>query len=362
MWANHATTTIRFLDFMVGAIIFFLFFLVTVDGKKDDDSPTPPISLGTRWAHHNFSNHSRTYDEAHKLWIETVKLPFSIATHVAILREHAHCKLEPSKESGSSIINIAVGRTGSGTLKQSFLRNELPGHHATLCTALDVQNLGYDAIVITIRDPVARLLSGYQRRAEGTTLKKTENLMFYNAFTKDRNVNHYVDALRDVTHPLHVSALELTYGVKTQSYMMSLSEYYLLVDPRLHLKVYFLCTPTLSVDFKKLAEYYKWPVPTAAGDLYEEQLKASANNKRRLLASGDGRNLGSVSGTKSEVAAQHLSEVNAKWFHQIYEMDTLLNKRYCMSPADSKGLRLMQAPVDIDRLRLEVSQMNITQK
>ena len=265
----------------------------------------------------NFKYRSnRTKEMADKLWQDTINEPFSMKRYVDILWDYRHCRMYTAEEKKSSIINIAVGRTGSGTLKQALIQNGLPGHHTTLCTALDAQWAGYQAVVVTIRDPVARILSGYQRREEGETSSKIENKMFMANFTgKGKDVNYYLDALRDRHNKMHLTAKQLTYGPSRQSYMIPLAEYYGLTHPELKIRVYYLCTSALSDDFEKLATLLGWPKPSAARDFY------LSTQKRRL---------GSISSTKSEIAAQKVSEVNAKWIHEdVYKADSELYMRYC---------------------------------
>jgi hypothetical protein len=112
--------------------------------------------------------------------------------------------------------------------------------------------------------------------------------------------------------------LELTYGGGQQSYMMPLSEYYgLTPDKRLRIRVYFLCTPNLSADdVKNLGEYLNWTKSLAARDCY--------------LSTKEGRWLGSISKTKSKVAAQAVSPENTRWIHEVvYKADSELNIRKC---------------------------------
>jgi hypothetical protein len=258
----------------------------------------------------------RTKEESDRLWAKTLEKPFSMDEFVSILRDYTHCRMRPANTTHASVINLAVGRTGSGTLKQALLINDLPGHHTTYCTALHAQRAGYQAVVLTIRDPAARILSGYQRRAEGATTSKEENAAFNDEFVgKKKGVNFYLDALRDPKHPKHRIALELTYGRNRQSYMIPIAQYYGLTNPELKIRVYFLCTPTLSDDFENLGKYLNWTKPTAAREFY------LTSQKRRL---------GSISNTKSEVAAQTVSPENARWIREVvYKADSELNIRYC---------------------------------
>jgi hypothetical protein len=264
--------------------------------------------------HNNRSN--RTKEEADALWSHTIKQPFNLETHTAILDDYRRCRMYSSNKTSSSIINLAIGRTGSGTLKQALIMNNLPGHHTTQCTALDAQKAGYHAVVLTIRDPAARILSGFQRREEMASHSKVENVAFNKEFmSRKKGINNYIDALRDPNHHQHQIALELTYGGGRQSYMIPLAQYYGLTNPELKIRVYFLCTPNLSDDFENLGKYLGWPKPSAARDFYLSQKH---------------RRLGTISSTKSEVAAEVLSPENDRWIHEVlYKADSELNIRYC---------------------------------
>ena len=309
----------------MSALFVICFFVLLTMGCGDDDplkeekyGPVPN-SLGPQWAHREYGRNHRSKEEAGKKWQESIAKPFNLETYTSILNEHAHCRMHSSN---SSIINIAVGRTGSGTLKQAFLMNKLPGHHTTMCTALNAQYRGYKAIAITVRDPVARIISGYQRRAEGSTMKKVENRFFYKHFIEQKKtINDYLDALRVVSHPLHISALESTYGPGRQSYMMPLAEYYGLTNPILNITVYLLCTSSLSDDFESLGKLLGWPRPSAARDFYlSEQSEAKHYRVRRL---------GSISHKKSETAVKTVSPTNIAWVREIYQSDYAINEKFC---------------------------------
>ena len=310
--------------------VTFLFIVLCCQwclASKHDNYP-----YGNPWFYSNatktshFARSNRTKEEAEALWEQTLQKPFSMDEFVKILHDYTHCGMYTSEESKSDIINIAIGRTGSGTLKQAFLMNKLPGHHTTYCTALDAQRAGYKAVVVTIRDPVARILSGYQRREDGNPdSNKIENRMFQREFCGEgTDVNFYLDALRDRDHRKHRTALELTYGPTRQSYMIPLSQHYALTDPRLRIRVYYLCTQHLSDDFEELGKMLNWTRPSAARDFY---LAEQQNPKKK---GGKLRRLGSISGTRSEVKAQEVSPVNVRWIHEeVYKQDYELYIRHC---------------------------------
>ena len=86
-------------------------------------------------------------------------------------------------------------------------------HHDHACSLRDASRAGYDRVVISLRDPAARLVSGFQRRVAGGA-KKRANRDLADIFGDD--VDGYVEALRDVTHAKHAAALRVSLAPNAQ--------------------------------------------------------------------------------------------------------------------------------------------------
>ena len=157
---------------------------------------------------------------------------------------------------------LAVARTGSESLAKALgdhhskkaLEESYDGTahvpHSHDCTLRDVEIAGATHVLISLRHPADRLMSGVKRRLEGNCTKNPSNLDFRDAFGPfgASALNTFVAALRDVAHPLHTRAINQSIGPMRQNFLLPVSEFYLAngrTDNRAAHRG-FVCTPTLS--------------------------------------------------------------------------------------------------------------------
>jgi hypothetical protein len=178
--------------------------------------------------------------------------------------------------------------------------------------------LGAERVIISLRHPVSRVISGYQRRMEtenGKPGSKSANAEFSKAFKKG-GLEEYISALRLPYHAKHETALAVTYGPERQSYMLPLVGFYLGgqdLPPKvgLHVEVHFACTPTLSSDFVTAGD--RWGVTNF------KPMKESVQSHHKSSVSSDSTNGGST----------FLSDENVAWLSAVYKKDVELYDSHC---------------------------------
>ena len=181
----------------------------------------------------------------------------------------------------SDIVNLAVARTGSESLTGAMKYNRQRAHHNHDCTLESVNSNGAQRVIVSLRHPLGRIISGYQRRIEGNLDYKSANALFMDNFSGKFGLDLFLTSLRVPTHALHAKALSVVYGPKRQSYMLPVTEFYLAgfrrVSPSLRRKdggsgsetiwepiqssssssavrIIFICTERLNADFEKARE------------------------------------------------------------------------------------------------------------
>ena len=72
----------------------------------------------------------------------------------------------------SRVVNLAIARTGSESVTRTMAAAGAAAHHDHACSLRDASRAGYDRVVISLRDPAARLVSrlpaARRRRGEKT--------------------------------------------------------------------------------------------------------------------------------------------------------------------------------------------------
>ena len=165
----------------------------------------------------------------------------------------------------SRVVNLAIARTGSESVTKTMAAAGAAAHHDHACSLRDASRAGYDRVVISLRDPAARLVSGFQRRVAGGARKRA-NRDLADAFGDD--VDGYVEALRDVTHAKHAAALRVSLAPNAQHWLMPIEEYYLRgFEPRANgsLAVAFVCTEALDAGVRAVAARWDLRAPPATG-------------------------------------------------------------------------------------------------
>ena len=201
---------------------------------------------------------------------------------------------------GDVVSNLAIARTGSETLALFLRALGQPSHHGHDCTLVDVARAGgARRVVVSLRDPLARLVSGFQRRMEGNNERKVWNRVMAKCFDAAAGgLTRFVEALRDADDPLHTDALLAVYGPTRQSYMVPVVEYYLqgmvatdragtryvTEDDGLDVEVAFVCTPTLDSDLEALER--RWRLGAADGSSKSGREKGEKHTHSSSMHSG----------------------------------------------------------------------------
>lgn len=197
-------------------------------------------------------------------------------------------------------VNLAVARTGSGSLTQAVRAMGFRAHHDHACTLRDAARVGYDRVIMSLRDPAARVVSGFQRRVAGG-LNKQANRDFSDAFGDDPD--GYVEALRDNSSPRHAAALRVSLAPNAQHWLMPVAEFYLSgFEERQNgsITVAFVCTATLDAGVRAVAA--RW---------------------------GLGRRVLSRHASPKPSNATMLSPINAAYVRALYARDVSLHKAHC---------------------------------
>ena len=249
--------------------------------------------------------------------------PFSLQLLVDERKPDCGLKPKRKKESADPVVTyVCVARTGSGTLKWVMdsakkTRNNVIVHHNHDCTLRDLEERGADRIMVTLRHPAARISSGVSRRIAGkphpagSKESKWANQLFSEAFVGQGRggktvAEAYVSALRNVTDPLHGTALEVTVGPRKQNYMVPVMEYYL-EGPLGRAEVTFLCMETFVDGYKDaFLRWWGWVPPD-----------------------GLHRHISKKSSHESAFVLSQFSKESLAWIEETYAEDIALYKKHC---------------------------------
>lgn len=140
---------------------------------------------------------------------------FNLIDLVALRQITRSCKPEGrNRFKPDEVTNLAIARTGSESLTKALRKIKQPSHHNHACTLASLAVHGARKVLVSIRHPVARIVSGYQRRLETDSQKagnKRVNIEFVKAFRMG-GLESFVRALRTPGDPNHQTALNVTYG------------------------------------------------------------------------------------------------------------------------------------------------------
>lgn len=234
--------------------------------------------------------------------------------------------------SRKDVVNLAIARTGSETVRKVLLQNNQPAHHEHRYALQDVYEKGARRVLISIRHPVSRLVSDFQRHGFG---KMNHNPKLGNAdfIANFHDLNTYFDALRLVDNPLHELALNVTYGYGVKNCMIPVAEYYLrdwkntqeYQSPEWWAKekgveIRFICTATLAPDFGEVAE--EWGM-TQLMQVHAHSSKFDSENITLITSRPESR----------------LSEANLAWYRNQYRNDFALYERHCANRKTAPRIR-----------------------
>ena len=206
----------------------------------------------------------------------------------------------------SRVVNLAIARTGSESVTKTMQAVGAAAHHDHACSLRDASRAGYDRVVISLRDPAARLVSGFQRRVAGGARKRA-NRDLADAFGDD--VDGYVEALRDTTHAKHAAALRVSLAPNAQHWLMPIEEYYLRgFEPRANgsLAVAFVCTEALDAGVRAVAARWDLRAPPVT----EATTHHASPNKSH---------------------GGMLAPANAAYVRALYARDAALHVAHCMN-------------------------------
>lgn len=247
--------------------------------------------------------------------------PFTLDELLETREAALRCRLEIDAYYKSGIANLAVGRTGSESLTNAFEKNQIYAHHNHDCSVMAVVAAGAKHVMLTLRHPVSRVISGVQRRAKRLRIneRKAANRLFNDVFIKNDIIscNPYLDALRNSSHPDHPQALNVTLGRNRQSYMLPLVEFYLnanvqdepqeLKEKALDTEIWFLCTESLTEDFNRAASALGLPEAMQADPTHQSAVHSDQQKDDPDLISSE----------------------NKAWLETIFANDVELNEIFC---------------------------------
>ena len=271
----------------------------------------------------------RDGSELHSLPSAYLNRPFNLAALVS-LRTPNRCASVLWKFHAGDITNLAIARTGSESITKSLLESGQPAHHVHDCTLAALSNRGATRLLVTLRHPVARIISGYQRRMDpnvSTNKVQMANIIFAEVFS--RGVDDFVSALRLPQHRYHREALECTYGPDRQSFMLPLVGWYFgdAVSELNHsedsreVEIRFLCTNRLSADFRAAASAFGFaltPLHSSHQSNISSDAAAMALDVNSSLLNAD------VVPKKLQ-----LSRPNVEWLEEVYKKDIEFVTKRC---------------------------------
>jgi len=267
--------------------------------------PLSAVTLRHQDALERFPRHRDSHSHS-QLKDSQATAPFRLDALVNQKDKERKCrKLRNYKFESSNVAGLAIARTGSTSVianLESLPDNEHAVDHNHDCILKDVLDSGAQHVVVSLRHPVARILSGVQRRFEGYKTKKHANLEIKRSFG---NFNHFLDALRDAHDKKHKKAMKMTHCWNCQNFFLPVQEFHLREEDRANVK--FVCTCKLNSMMMKAAE--QWGMGG--------KMKTSTKNGSKRSSSS------------AEFQKQQVSEVNRKWIEDIYAADLALYKEHC---------------------------------
>ncbi|KAH8096411.1 hypothetical protein JL720_3782 [Aureococcus anophagefferens] len=182
------------------------------------------------------------------------------------------------------------------------------------CALADWAAAGARRVVVSLRDPVSRLVSGFQRRMEGGA-PTAANRAFAREFPR---LDAYVDALFAPADPRHALALEITYPDKNQNFLVPVEEFYLASLDRgaprdareVAVDVRYACIESLDDDVAAILGAWG---------------RAPNANARKNATKHRSRNASDAPTTRHRL----ISDGNAARVEALYAADAALHARHC---------------------------------
>ncbi|CAL1164038.1 unnamed protein product [Cladocopium goreaui] len=258
-------------------------------------------------------------------------------------KDTALCAEQLPPLNGSMVLSVSVARTGSETLSQMLAESSGLHLHDHQCNAHTLLEHGAGHVIVSLRHPVSRIVSGMQwhtrlhnlslsieaalnssnmskisksqaKAAAGDDEQSDNGQLSHGAYSLQKEVfsfddfNHsYVDALRNTSDPNHRIALDVQYRPYSNSIFMPVVDFYMkgVTNEELS-RVSFVCTCTLKEDMDRVSNELNLNLDTEI--LTHESVSSSDD---------------------PEVQLQWLSQRNIDWIREIYAADEAFYLQHC---------------------------------
>ena len=221
----------------------------------------------------------------------------------------------------NSTTYLAVARVASETLYLALAKEKGRGgksekiwyqQHDHGCTLRDMEERGARRVLVALRYPLARILSGINRRLEGNAIWKPSNALFYETFggheEDTKAAESYFAAFRNESDPLHGLAYNITVCPYCMNFILPYSFY---LEGSLGLAdVAFLCMETLEEDFKAAILRWRGGGPEAKNFGKNHHASKHSSSNVSMLYS-------------------RFSEESIDWVERAYASDIALYRKHC---------------------------------
>ena len=240
-------------------------------------------------------------------------------------KDPALCDEQLPPLNGSMVLSVSVARAGSETLSRMLGSTGLHLHDHQ-CTAHTLLEHGAGHVIVSLRHPVSRIVSGLQWHAHGDMAQAAAADAGYEAELRDLGhlslaayhlqeevfsfdeFNHsYVDALRNVSDPNHRIAMDVQYRPYSNNMFIPVVDFYMkgITDKELS-RLSFVCACTLKEDMDRVSQ------------------KLNLNLDTEILSHES-----ASSSDDPEVQRQWLSQRNVDWIREIYAADEAFYLEHC---------------------------------
>mmetsp|Transcript_25950 Transcript_25950/g.47862 ORF Transcript_25950/g.47862 Transcript_25950/m.47862 type:complete len:563 (+) Transcript_25950:49-1737(+) len=216
----------------------------------------------------------------------------------------------------NSVVSLAVAHAASQTVTNFLNDYGQPAIHDHSCTQSLVAASGARHVIIPLRNPTSRLISGFQHFINSADGSQGDG--YYssalNSGGQFPNFNAFVNALRDTENIKHAEALDLAYRPDSHDYLLPIVEFYLggVKSPDSK-RVSFVCMCRLDEDVTRV-------VKKLGISLFELNMNTTHASKK------DSANI--------DVHKRPLSKENEAWIRKIYAEDYDLYAKHCGRSCD----------------------------
>ena len=240
-------------------------------------------------------------------------------------KDTALCAEQLPPLNGSMVLSVSVARAGSETLSRMLGSTGLHLHDHQ-CNAHTLLEHGAGHVIVSLRHPVSRIVSGLQWHAHGDIsqsvsadagdeaersdlghLSGTAYALQGAVFSFDEFNHSYVDALRNISDPNHRVAMDVQYRPYSNNIFIPVVDFYMkrITNEELR-RLSFVCTCTLKEDMDRVSQ------------------KLNLNLDTEILSHES-----ASSSDDPEVQRQWLSQRNIDWIREIYAEDEAFYLEHC---------------------------------